>query len=248
MASTRIIWESLVTSSWVFGQNAQAFGCPRVAFSAKFAFPVTIPWQAPLAVSCLSPQQKWTDCGSDALDIDFQNIRPICMGIGQSAGPCASPTIVWISRSVASSQTITCKTPIVTVFLLLLGIFCHLASIIIIWESLFTSSWDFGQNAQAFGCPRVAFSAKVAFPLTIPWLAPLAVSSLSPQQTWIDCGSDALDIDFQDIHTICMGMGQSVGPCASPTIGWISSSAASPQTITCKTPMVTVFLLLLGIP
>ena len=50
------------------------------------------------------------------------------------------------------------------------------------------------------------------------------------------------------VEFICMGIGQSEGPCASPTIGWISSSVASPQTITCKTPMVTVFLLLLGIP
>ena len=64
-------WKVLVTSSWVFGQNAQAFGCPRVAFSAKVAFPGTITWLAPLAVWCLSHPQKWTDCGSDASDIDF---------------------------------------------------------------------------------------------------------------------------------------------------------------------------------
>ena len=61
----------LVTSSWVFGQNAQAFGHPRVAFSAKgCVFQGTITWLAPLAVWCLSHPRKWTDCGSDALDID----------------------------------------------------------------------------------------------------------------------------------------------------------------------------------
>ena len=34
---------------------------------------------------CLSPQQKWTNCGADALDIDFQDIYRICMRIGWSA-------------------------------------------------------------------------------------------------------------------------------------------------------------------
>ena len=50
--------ESLVTSSWVFGQNAQAFGCPRVASSAKVAFPGAITSQEPLAVCVSFPSTK----------------------------------------------------------------------------------------------------------------------------------------------------------------------------------------------
>ena len=46
-------------------------------FQQKLRFQQQSHGYAPLAVCCLSHPQKWTDCGSDALDIDFQDIRPI---------------------------------------------------------------------------------------------------------------------------------------------------------------------------
>ena len=73
----------------------------------------------------------------------------------------------------------------------------------------------------------------------------LSFPSTKVDQLWFWCLGHWFSRHLSNLHgnwLICRGA------CASPTSCYISSSVASPQTITCKTPMVTVLSLLVGIP